>query len=223
MMDGGIPIICHLDHGVLHNPCENESQITKLSESVIKSEMCDSTKHEVERIHFESTSKNENTIIIDDRICEDISTNITISTPSVVSCDMQVAFEEREPPILQPTSPVCALSLKEDVPVPTSSEEHVIEIGTDLELEPAAMDNLWESTTFLATPCDLSCTTISAPCDNLLNSHFNHVVVLTHKEVLARIPLNEIVYSILLNEPLSLRCAMNKVSKILYFNSRTHA
>jgi hypothetical protein len=33
MMDGGIPIICHLDHGLLHNPCESESHIAKLSES----------------------------------------------------------------------------------------------------------------------------------------------------------------------------------------------
>jgi hypothetical protein len=71
VMDGGIPIICHLDHGVLHNPCENESHIAKLSESVIKSEICDSTKHEVESIHFESMSENENTRVVDDRICED--------------------------------------------------------------------------------------------------------------------------------------------------------
>jgi hypothetical protein len=71
-----------------------------------------------------------------------------MSTPSVVSCDMQVGFEEREPPILQPASPVCVLSLDEDVPVPTTSEKHVIEIGIDLELQPA-MNNLWESTPLL--------------------------------------------------------------------------
>jgi hypothetical protein len=47
-------------------------------------------------------SENENTRVVDDRICEDISTNVTLSTPSVVSCDIQVAFGEREPPILQP-------------------------------------------------------------------------------------------------------------------------
>jgi hypothetical protein len=107
--------------------------------------------------------------------------------------------------------------------VPTSYEEHVIEIETDLVLQPAAMDNFCESTPLLVTSCDLSCTTISAPCDTLVNSNFDHVLVLTHKEVLARIPSNEIVYSILLNEPLSLRCAMNKVSEISYLNSRTHA
>jgi hypothetical protein len=73
-------------------------------------------------------SANGNTSVVDDRICEDISTNVTLSTPSVVSCDKQVAFKEREPPILQPASPVCALPLEEDVLVPTSSEEHVIEI-----------------------------------------------------------------------------------------------
>jgi hypothetical protein len=55
---------------------------------------------------------------------------------------MQVAFEEREPPILQPASPVCALSLEEDVLVPTTSEEHVIAIGTDLELHLAMGQSL---------------------------------------------------------------------------------
>ena len=32
--------------------------------------------------------------------CEAVSTNIIMSTPSVVFCDMQFAFEEREPPIV---------------------------------------------------------------------------------------------------------------------------
>jgi hypothetical protein len=136
---------------------------------------------------------------------------------------MQVAFEEREPPILQPASPVCALSLQEDVLVPASSEEHVIEIGTDLALQPSAMGNLCESTPLLVPSSDLSCTHVSAPCDNLNISNFDHVVVLTHKEVLARIPSNEIVYSILLNEPLSLCCAMNHVSEISSPNSSTYA
>jgi hypothetical protein len=56
-----------------------------LSESVIKNELCHSTKREVESIHSESTRKNENTRVVDDRIYEDISTNVTMSTPSVVS------------------------------------------------------------------------------------------------------------------------------------------
>jgi hypothetical protein len=43
---------------------------------------------------------------------------------------MQVAFEEREPSILQLASPGCALSLEEAVSVPTTFEEHVITIGT---------------------------------------------------------------------------------------------
>jgi hypothetical protein len=49
------------------------------------------------------------------------------------------------------------------------------------------------------------------------------VVVLTLKEVLARIPSNEIVYSILLNELLSLCCAMNQVSEISSSNLSTYA
>jgi hypothetical protein len=127
---------------------------------------------------------------------------------------MQVAFEEREPPILQLASPICTLSLEEDVLVPTSSEEHVIVIGTDLEPQLAAMDNLCESTSLLVPSSDLYCTNVSAPCDNLYISNFDHVVVLTHKEVLARIPSNDIVYSVMLKEHLSLCCAMNKISEI---------
>jgi hypothetical protein len=103
-----------------------------------------------------------------------------MSTPSVVSCDMQVALEERELPTLQPASPVCALLLEEDVSVPTTSEEHVIEIGTDLELQPA-MDNPCESTPLLVIYCDISCTIASAPRDTLLNLNFDHVVLMTHK------------------------------------------
>ena len=43
------------------------------------------------------------------------STNVIISTPSVVSCGMQVTFEEREQHVVQPTSP-----LEKVVPVPTT-------------------------------------------------------------------------------------------------------
>ena len=52
--------------------------------------------------------------------------------PGVVSCDMQVAFEEREPPIVQPASP---LEIYESVP--TTSEEDIIAIGADSELQHA--------------------------------------------------------------------------------------
>ena len=48
--------------------------------------------------------------------CEDISINVIMSTPSVVSCDMQVDFEEREPK-LQPAS---TLALKEHIIIPSS-------------------------------------------------------------------------------------------------------
>jgi hypothetical protein len=97
--------------------------------------------------------------------------------------------------------------------VPTTSEEHVIKIGTDLELQPA-MDNLCESTPLLVPSCDLSCATVSAPCNTLLNSNFDHVVLMTHKDILAQIPPVDIVYSIMLNEPINLSCAMNKISEI---------
>jgi hypothetical protein len=85
------------------------------------------------------------------------------------------------------------------------------------------MGNLCESTPLLVPSCDLSCTTVSAPCDTLLNSNFDHVVLMTHKEVLARIPPIHIVYSIMLNKPINLSCAMNKISKISYLNSSIYA
>jgi hypothetical protein len=106
--------------------------------------------------------------------------------------------------------------------VPTTSEEHVIEIGPVLELQPA-MENFCESTPLLVPSNDLCCTNVSAPCDNLHISNFDHVVVLTHKEVLARKPSNEIVYSIMLKEPLSLRCAKNQVCEILSPKLSTYA
>jgi hypothetical protein len=103
-------------------------------------------------------------------------------------------------------SPVCALSLEEDVLVPITSEAHVIEIGTDLDLQ-SAIENLCESTPLQVTSCDLSCTNVLAPCDNLLNLNFDDVVLMTHK-VLARIPPIDIVHSIMLNKPISLSCAI---------------
>ena len=45
-----------------------------------------------------------------------VATNVITSTPSVVPCDMQVAFEEREPPIVQHASP---LILEEHAIVPS--------------------------------------------------------------------------------------------------------
>ena len=179
IMDGDISIICHVDHIMDQIPCENESHIAKLSESVIKSELCDSTKREDECIHFESMREQDNMSVVDDRTCEDISANVTISPSSVVSCDMQVAFEERELSSLQPASP-----LEEPISVPTTSEEFAIEKGNDFELQPASA-SLCEYDSTLTSSSDLIHKHISAPCDNLLNSNFDHVVLITHKEILA--------------------------------------
>ena len=192
IMDGDMSIICIPDQAVHHNPCENESHIAKLSESVIKSELCDSTLREVESIHFESMREKDTMSVVDGRTCEDSFTNVIISTFGVVSFDMQVTFEEREHHVVQPASP-----LEKDVPVPTTSEEDDIDNDTDLELQPAT-ENICESTHLLVTSCDLSCSNVSEPCDNLLNSNFDHVVLMTHKEVLSRIPPADIVYSIVL-------------------------
>jgi hypothetical protein len=69
----------------------------------------------------------------------------------------------------------------------------------------------------------LSCTIVSTPCGNLLNSNFDHVVLMTYKEVLARIPTVDIVYSIMLTKPISVSFAMNKIFEISYLNSSTHS
>ena len=79
---------------------DNESHIAKLNESVMKSELCDSTTCEVECLDFESMSGQDNMSVVDGRTCEDVSTNLIISTSSAVSCVVQVAFEERDPSVV---------------------------------------------------------------------------------------------------------------------------
>jgi hypothetical protein len=85
------------------------------------------------------------------------------------------------------------------------------------------MTEFCESIPLPDNSCDLPCTIILVPCAKLKILNFDHVVLITHKEVLARIPSVDIVCSIMLNKPINLSCAMNKISKILYLNSSTYA
>ena len=48
------------------------------------------------------------------------------------------------------------------------------------------------------------------------------MVLVTHKEVLARIPHINIVCSIMLNDPIIVQCAMNRIVEISYVNSSTY-
>jgi hypothetical protein len=72
---------------VQQNPCENESNVAKLSARENKSELCDSTKCEIESIHNESErytphKKSE----LDCKMCEDVyESNPLIYTSSVLS------------------------------------------------------------------------------------------------------------------------------------------
>jgi hypothetical protein len=91
-----------------------------------------------------------------------------------------------------------------------------------LKLQPA-MTNFCEYTPLLVNYRDSLCTNVSEPCLDLQISNFDHVVLITHKEVLARIPPTDIVSYIMLPEPLSVRNAMNTISEISYVNSSTYA
>ena len=53
--------------------------------------------------------------------------------------------------------------------------------------------------------------------------NFDHVVLITHKDILSRIPPADIVYYTMLDEPMSMRCAMNKISELSCLNSSTYA
>lgn len=77
---------------VPQNPCENESHITKLSVSENKSEICDSTKCEVETINDMSVRETSHKMReLYCNACEDdFNTNPLISTSSIVSQSVQI-------------------------------------------------------------------------------------------------------------------------------------
>jgi hypothetical protein len=158
----------------------------------------------------------ENMSVVDDRTCEDISTNVMLSSSVVVGSEMQVAFEERELNVQQPAS-------REEVTVVPSTLEDVTMHSAILKLQPAVTTEFCESTSLLVPSLDLTCTYTSTPCDELQISNFDHVVLITHKEVLARIPPDDIVSYIMLNERINLRCAMDKISEISHVNSSIYA
>ena len=87
-------------------------------------------------------------------------TNVVISTRSVGSCHVQGAFEEREPFVVPPASP-----LDEDISVPHTSEEIAIDIGADLELQHASA-KFCEPNNLIADSCELHDTNLSEPCAN---------------------------------------------------------
>ena len=91
---------------VRQNICENESHIAKLSEGENKSELCDSTKCEIESINKWSVrdtphKKRE----LHRKTCEDdFNTNPLISTSSVVSQNAQVCKKKEEEMAAQQTT-----------------------------------------------------------------------------------------------------------------------
>jgi hypothetical protein len=90
------------------NPCEIESHIAKLSAKESKSELCDSTKCEIESIHNECEGytphkKTE----LDCKMCEDIyDFNPLIPTSCVVSQSVQVSEETEKEVISHHTTPL---------------------------------------------------------------------------------------------------------------------
>lgn len=66
---------------------------------------------------------------------------------------------------------------------------------------------------------DFSCVALNESCADLNSHNFTHVELITHKKVLGRIFPTDALCYIMLNEPVSLECAMKKVYEILYLNS----
>ena len=101
MNDGTYSYVAPEDVEVImhQNPSENESHIAKLSVNENKIEMCHSTKSEVESINKRSVRdtphKRERELHC--KTCEDdLNTNPLMSTPSVVSQNMQVCKGNKE-------------------------------------------------------------------------------------------------------------------------------
>jgi hypothetical protein len=80
------------------NPCEIESHIAKLSAKKSKSELCDSTKCEIESIHNECEGHTPHKKTkLDYKMCEDIyDYNPLIPTSCVVSQSVQVSEKLRK-------------------------------------------------------------------------------------------------------------------------------
>ena len=105
------------------------------------------------------------------------------------------------------TSPSCA-------PLRTIYAREVQEIQS-------ANEAFGETSPLLVDYCVISPTEISAQCEASLNLNHNIVLIL-HKD-LPSISPDKILYSVMLNEPISLHCAMNKISEIAYINTSTYA
>ena len=93
---------------VPQNPCENESHIAKLSASENKSEMCDSTKCEVESINNMSVRETPHKVReLYCKACEDdFNTNPLISTSSVVSQSVQICKDIEQEMFAHHTTPL---------------------------------------------------------------------------------------------------------------------
>ena len=105
------------------------------------------------------------------------------------------------------TSPSCA-------PLRTIYAREVQEIQSANEV-------FGETSPLLVDSCVISPTEISAQCEVSLN--LNHNIVLILQKDLPSISPDKILYSVMLNEPISLHCAMNKISEIAYINTSTYA
>ena len=106
--------------------------------------------------------------------------------------------------------------------MPTTYREDDIDNGTDLGLQPTNKA-FSESIPLLVDSCNFTSTKFLAPSDALQNLNFKHVVLITHEERLARIPPTDIVYSIMLNEPMNMSCAMDRISEIPCLNSSIYS
>lgn len=211
------------------NPCEDESHIAKLSESDKKSELCDSTICKVESIPIEymrDTPKEKREI--DERPSKIIfEPNNLPSISSVVSHIVQADQANKElniqepPPLEEKDEEItmvgegmpAALGLHDDITIPTTptlieEDDQGNTVGTELIVHQDKVRKTENSVIPFMIPRSKF---------DMLNLH--NVELITQKEVLSRIFLNDSLCYIIFNKPKELSSVIKKVPKNSYLRS----
>lgn len=109
-------------------------------------------------------------------------------------------------------------SLEEKFEVPTVSDKDDNDKDIDLVLQ-QDIEPHCEYIPTVVQSCDFSYVDLNKPCAALKSHNCAHVELITHKEVLDRISPADTLCYIMLNEPISLECAREKVFELSSLNS----